>query len=226
MRKLFFSRSALALLVFAASPVAVLAADYPLWPLPEGLHATPLADEMRLNGLVMRVALVSGIGSERELRRAMEKSCTQQRGDFGEAQAGTRHLWSCIHPPISQTLQWRQEGGRIVGELATMRLDRKPKPVAPPLALPDSAEILSDVFSRDGRKEGQVILFQSSWSVPQLRAWFLREARAQGWKLVDVLSAQSQRLSMRKGTQSLDLAFPPSGSEAASRAVLVWQSRE
>jgi len=206
-------------------PQALWAADLPLWSVPAGFVLTPIADEARLNGQPIRMALLSGVMDPRSFQQAMERQCNSEHGDFHQAMLGSKTLWSCLHGDrYSQTLQWRQEGNRIVGELSTLRLDGgKQEPHPLPLLLPE-AQILSDLETRDGSQQGRVVLAQSRLSIPQLRAVLLREAHAQGWRLEVSLSAQLRRLSLRKSRQALDIALDPLPL-GGSRAVLVWQDR-
>ena len=207
-----------------AAPAGALAGSLPFWPMPDGLQVTPIADEMRLNGVPIRIGLVSGTIDQRRFREEMERSCHREHGRFQEQGLGLKQLWSCIHEPLSQTAQWRREGDRIVGEISTLRMDAKPRQSALPTPLPDGAELVSDLESRDGDLRGRVLMVDSLLSVPQLRTALLREAQARGWKLTAPLSDNLGRLSLRKPKESLDIAFP-AGSSGGSRAVIVWQNR-
>ena len=203
---------------------ALRAEELPLWPLPEGFRTASIGDDLRLNGVPVRVALFSGIASERDFRRDMERECRQRRGVFQALPDGFRRLWSCVREPYSQTLRWQSKSGRIEGELSTMRLDASVKESPLPIALPQDAQVISDLESRDGSTRGRVILMESRLSVPQLRAELLRNAASQGWKPVGDLSEQRERLSLRKPGASLDLAFPSDHSRG-TKVVLVWQNR-
>lgn len=199
------------------------AEELPLWPLPEGFRTASIGDDLRLNGVPVRVALFSGIANERDFRRDMERECRQRRGVFQALPDGLRQLWSCVREPYSQTLRWQARGGRIEGELSTIRLNASVKKSPLPVALPQDAQVISDLESRDGSTRGRVILVESRLSVPQLRADLLRNAASQGWKTVGDLSDQRERLSLRKPGASLDLAFP-SDHPKDTMVVLVWQN--
>ncbi|MEL5848029.1 MAG: hypothetical protein U7M05_01525 [Candidatus Igneacidithiobacillus chanchocoensis] len=198
------------------------AADLPFWQLPEELHSTPIADEIWLNGVPIRIALLSGVVSEATFHNVAERNCEKGGGRFGENQLGAKKVWSCIREPYSQTIQWQREGGRIQGEISTLRLDATPLPSQPVLPTPALTQMVSNMESRDGSIKSQVEMLQSGLNIPQLRAALLREARASGWKIDTALSATLQRMSLQKRGQLLDIAFAPQPM-GGSRAVVVWQ---
>ncbi|MDD3761485.1 MAG: hypothetical protein PHO57_11760 [Acidithiobacillus sp.] len=220
-----FLHSLLALGLAALSSCAQ-AEDLPLWPLPESLGERPLAKEMRLNGVPVNMAIFGGRMSVDEFRRAMERSCKAESGSFQAMAFGMKQLWSCIHEPYSQTAQWQQVGNHIEGELSTLRMDAHAEPHPLPVALPDGTALQSDLETLDpGGQEGRVLVLQSGLSVAQLRAWFLRQAQAHGWKVADALSTTSTRLSLARAGGSLDFAFPAHAG-MGTQVVLVWQKRK
>lgn len=210
---------------FATVSSCALALDLPLWPLPESLAERPLAKEMRLNGVPVNMAIFGGRMSVDEFRRTMEQSCKAESGSFQEMVFGMKQLWSCIHGPYSQTAQWQQVGNHIKGELSTLRMDAHAEPHPLPIPQPDGTALQSDLETVDpGGKEGRVLVLQSGLSVAQLRAWFLRQAPAHGWKVVDALSTASTRLSLASADGSLDIAFPAHAG-LGTQVVLVWQKK-
>ncbi len=204
--------------VFAATGLlsqGAWAAGLPSWPLPQGFRATPLADELDL---------VAGAADTRLFEKEMRRSCEGERGRFMEGRLGRKFLWSCMREPYSQTLQWEEKNGLLEGEMSTSRIDEKPRPSPLPIQLPEGSNVVSDVESRDGRLRGRVLLVDSNQSPLQLRSALLRIAQASGWKPIELLSRQTQRLSLRKKGESLDVAFP-GGKTGVGRFVLVWQNR-
>lgn len=211
------------LLTLLCTPV--WAADLPLWPLPDGFFSHQVAQEMRLNGMPIRIAFLGGVSREEDFQREMDRSCRQEGGSFRQTSLGSKHLWSCLDAPYSQTVKWRMEGGRIVGESSVLNLDVKPETLAPILALPGQTQLVSDLETQDGSLHGRVELLRSSLSVAQLRSFFLREATMDKWQVSGALSKRINRLSVQKAQESLDLAFS-SLNMGGSQAVLVWQKHE
>lgn len=212
----------LPLMLFSAS---LWADELPLWPLPSDFNSHQLAGHMRLNGVPLQVVLFSGVAKEESFQKNMEKSCGQQGGRFQHLTFGSKVLWSCIHEPYSQTLQWHQEGARIVGESSVLSLDTRDDRSHPILPLPGQTQVLSDLETDDGALLGRVELLRSALSLTQLRSHLLGQARIEKWQVQNALSETLERLSLRKGQASLDMTFS-SMALGGSQAVLVWQKHE
>ncbi|OCX68493.1 hypothetical protein [Acidithiobacillus thiooxidans] len=192
--------------------------DLPLWPLPEGFVSRPVAREMRLNGMPMRVDLIQGVGREEGFRQEMDRSCRREGGRFQQLPSDMgKELWSCIRAPYSQTLRWHRVGPRIEGESSVINWQAEAQKLLPILPLPGQTQLISDLETKDGALQGRVELLESSLSIAQMRAYLLRAAQERGWASDGMLSKAMGRLSLQKKGESLDMVFqaqPMGGSYA------------
>lgn len=150
---------------------------------PEGLKATPVADQVAVHGLTMAVSQVEGkISAKTVLERTHERWKREGR-DVKRNSAAGWDILATMGKGCLVTLQLIERNGAF-GYFARSR-DGKPAALTPAsfgVKLPPGARVDSSVASEDDGRKSLVLSMSSQRSVDELNAFFMQHLAAADWQ--------------------------------------------
>lgn len=159
--------------------------ETPAWQvLPGGFNSQSVADEMRLNGVPMKIISVN---SKLPLEKALaevKRSWSLQPG-AANIERTTLGQWQVLNQRYGEqhrSLQLREAGNDSVEgylALSSPAQTREPKPA---IRLPSDVQTVSITESQDGSKQAQQIVAVSPRSVDAIASAIESSLRAEGWK--------------------------------------------
>jgi hypothetical protein len=176
----------------------------------------------RINGVEMRVDYAHGTDASRLIARHM--AARPRAADQSPARWFRQGSWqqiASIEGHLSTVLQVRGQGADTEAIRSTIDV-RRPvhRPTAPPLWLPPTTELTSEVETLEPDASRQW-LARSTWTATAAQTWLRLSARMQGWSVAEVAP---ESLQLQKGAERLRVdVIPTDGSRERGSTTVITQ---
>ncbi len=196
------------------SNFSIASQDWPEIPVPPKSQVEWVAEDLRYNGLPMRVQRFESKVSAQEILAYYRAHWSKGELQPKQMKAGEWDVISMPHGPFFMTVQVKDvKGGFSEGRIGVSALDGKViKPQAEFLPKPSGSTVISVVESKDpGRSSRQVIL-ANGLTISSNASYYEGELTFQGWKKLQGNSTNQGGLSdgyfaiYQKGKEQIDVA--------------------
>jgi hypothetical protein len=185
-----------------------------------------VAQDMVFNGIGMRVQFFRSKLAPAEVLAYYRQQWTEGgRRNYVENNFGPWKMISHGAGEYLVTVQVRPAGnGNSEGYLSQRPLKTPPRlALGQGFVLPPGSEVVNDIQSRDGDRQGRTLLAFNSLAVDANAAFFRSSLEREGWSLVSEGRAKNggRQLVMRHASDELSLAMTAKGGRTAVGATLV-----
>lgn len=185
-----------------------------------------VAQDMVYNGISMRVQFFRSKVAPVDVLAYYRQQWTEGgRRNYVENNFGPWKMISHGTGDYLVTVQVRPAGsGNSEGYLSQRPLKTPPRQIlGQGFVLPPGSEVVNDIQSRDGDRQGRTLLAFNSLAVEANAAFFRSNLEREGWSLVSEGRAKNggRQLVMRYASDELSLAMTVKGGRTAVGATLV-----
>lgn len=205
---------------FAACPTSV----------PDGLSSEPVGEQLVVNGLPLRIHLVTSKAPRAELLERIEREWKDAEFDVRRARTGEWEVLSARDEDCLTTLQLIDRNGAYgffgISRPPTAReasIDKRSS-----VRLPSGIKVESSVASVDSSRRGYTVAFSSRRAADDIDAYFKSQLDREGWKALsshEVRSGAMNRariLTGQKGREQVSIVLWEDGTTHA--LLNVWES--
>jgi hypothetical protein len=193
--------------------VSVSWADWPVLPVPKGAKVEAVGENVRLNGVPMRMHRVLSANSPKSVlsfyRDALSGEITETRVSSQYGRGLKTHILSQLKDGYFISVRVTKVGPKVTEALLAISDGRKSKSTRGlPLgfALPADSNLLSDMESVDAGKNSRQLVFNNQHSIEANKNFVIDVLQSKGYKL--------QPQYTRKSTGALSMMFEGRSREA------------
>jgi len=184
-----------------------------------------VAQDMVYNGVPTCIQMFRSKAAPQEVLAYYRQRWTDGgKQSYVENQLGPWKTISRAVGDIFVTVQVRPAGRGSEGYLSQRPVKTPPRPIlGQGFPLPPGSEVVNDILSRDGDRQGRTLLAFNQMSVDANAAYFRGTLGKDGWTVASEGRARNggRQMVLQKGNQELSLALTSTGGRTAVGATIV-----